>query len=143
MRGTWDDVNRRLTGAILALDLHDVLTVGEQVEQPRRGLLGLGRRHDPRPRRWASVTAAQHVLIAEGVGATSFGGEWETDEAQVQRLERMGWQRPWSASMTTWQREAPLVRAPNIALAVVRALETLGCEVADLEVSLTREEPDD
>ena len=38
MRGTWDDVNRRLTGAILALDLDDVLTIGEQQEPQKRGL---------------------------------------------------------------------------------------------------------
>ena len=39
------------------------------------------------------------------------------------------------------QREAPLVRAPRIALATVRALQVLGCEIEDLEVELTREEP--
>jgi hypothetical protein len=35
MRGTWDDLNRRLVGAILALDLHDALVIAERREQPR------------------------------------------------------------------------------------------------------------
>ena len=42
--------------------------------------------------------------------------------------------------MTTFQREAPF-GAPRIALATVRALQVLGCEIEDLEVELTREEP--
>ncbi len=110
MRGTWDDVNRRLAGAILALDLDDVLVVAEQVEQPRKAFF---RKQAPTPpHRWASVTAARTALIAEVVGSTSFGGEWDT-AAEVEAL---------------------------IALAIVRALQALGCEVADLEVTLRREE---
>ena len=40
MRGTWEDLNRRLTSAFLALDLHDSLVIGEKREPPRRRLLG-------------------------------------------------------------------------------------------------------
>ena len=139
MRGTWDDVNRRLAGAILALDLDDVLVVGERVEPVKRGLF----RKAPAaaPRRWASVTAAQSALLAEVVGSTSFGGEWETAPEVEAQLRRQGWQEPWSPDFRTWNREAPLVKAPVIALAIVRALEALGCEVADLEVTLRREDP--
>ena len=139
MRGTWDDVNRRLAGAILALDLDDVLVIGEQVEPQRRGLFR--RTAPPPPRRWASVTAAQSALLAEVVGSTSFGGEWETPPEVEAQLRRQGWQEPWSPDFRTWNRDAPLVKAPVIALAVVRALEALGCEVADLEVTLRREDP--
>ena len=35
MRGTWDDLSRRLTGAVLALDLDDALVVGDRVERQR------------------------------------------------------------------------------------------------------------
>lgn len=139
MRGTWDDVNRRLAGAILALDLDDVLVIGEQVERPRQGLLR--RRAPAPPRRWASVTAAQSALVAEVVGSTSFGGEWETPPEVEAQLRRQGWQEPWSPDLTAWMREAPLVKAPVIALAIARALEALGCEVADLEVTLARDTP--
>jgi len=138
VRGTWDDVNRRLAGAILALDLDDVLVVGERVQPVKRGLFR--KAPPPAPRRWASVTAAQSALIAEVVGSTSFGGEWETDPEVEAQLRRQGWQEPWSPDYRTWNREAPLVKAPVIALAIVRALEALGCEVADLEVTLRREE---
>lgn len=138
MRGTWDDVNRRLAGAILALDLDDVLVIAEQVEQPRRGLF---KRPAPTPpHRWASVTAARTALIAEVVGSTSFGGEWDTAPEVEAVLTKQGWQKPWSPDLNAWMREAPLQKAPVIALAIVRALEALGCEVADLEVSLRREE---
>lgn len=138
MRGTWDDVNRRLTGAILALDLDDVLTIGERVEQERRRLFR--KAPPPPPRRWASVTAAQSALVAEVVGSTSFGGEWETAPEVEAQLRRQGWEEPWSPDLRTWIRDAPLVKAPVIALAVVRALEALGCEVEDLEVTLSRDE---
>ena len=40
MQGTWDDLNRRLVGAILALDLHDSLVIAERQEQPKRRLFG-------------------------------------------------------------------------------------------------------
>ena len=88
------------------------------------------------------VTAAERVLVAECVGSTSFGGDWEMSEETEQLLQRQGWERPWSDAMTTWQREAPLQQAPRLALAAVRALQALGCEVEDLEVELVREEPD-
>lgn len=138
MRGTWDDVNRRLAGAILALDLDDVLVIGERVEPVKRGLFR--KAPPPPPRRWACVTAAQSALVAEVVGSTSFGGEWETTPEVEDRLRRQGWQEPWSPDFRTWNRDAPLVQAPVIALAIVRALEALGCEVADLEVTLRRDE---
>jgi hypothetical protein len=140
VRGTWDDLNRRLAGALLGLDLGDVLTVGDRVEPARRGLFS--RRVPPSPRRWVSATAAPTELIGECVGSTSFGGEWETGAEVEERLERMGWQRPWSPQWPTWQREHPLQGAPRLALAMVRALQALDCEVADLEVTLTREEPE-
>ena len=64
-----------------------------------------------------------------------------TAEPEVEvLLAGQGWEKPWSPDLRTWIRDAPLVKAPVIALAVVRALEALGCEVADLEVTLTREE---
>ena len=43
--------------------------------------------------------------------------------------------------MTTFRREAPLAGAPRLALATVRALQAMGCEMEELEVTLTREEP--
>lgn len=141
MRGTWDDLNRRLTGAILALDLHDGLVIRERPPETRRGLLG-GRRAAARaPRRYVQVTAAPRVLIAECVGSTSFGGEWEMDAETEATLLRQGWEKPWSPDYRTFSREAPLTSANVVALATVRALQTLGCEMADLEVELVHEEP--
>jgi hypothetical protein len=139
VRGTWEDVNRRLTGAILALDLDDVLFVGERQEPGRRSLLG--RRPTPGPRRFVQVTAARDVLIAECVGSTSFGGDWAMTPEQEATLLRQGWEKPWSTEDRTFWREAPLVGAPRLALATVRALQTLGCEVEDLEAELKHEEP--
>ena len=95
----------------------------------------------PGPRRFVQVTAAQNALVAECVGSTRFGGDWEMSEETEAALLRQGWERPWLPELTTFQREAPLVGAPRLALATVRALQTLGCEVEDLEVELTREEP--
>ena len=121
MQGTWDDLNRRLAGALLGLDVGDVLVVGE--------------------RRWVSATAARTVLVGECVGSTSFGGEWEMSRDVAEHLERIGWERPWSDEWRTWQREHPLVGAPRLALAMARTLEVLGCDMADLEVERRHEEP--
>ncbi|MDO9455689.1 hypothetical protein [Nocardioides sp.] len=141
MRGTWDDLNRRLTGAILALDLNDGLVIRERPsDSGRKGLFG-SRKASRGPRRYVQVTAAPRVLIAECVGSTSFGGEWEmTPETEASLLE-MGWEKPWSPDYRTFSREAPLTSANRIALATVRALQTLGCEMDDLEVELVHEEP--
>ncbi|WP_139978768.1 TY-Chap domain-containing protein [Nocardioides litoris] len=143
MRGTWDDLNRRLTGAILALDLDDGLVIREKAPAPvRRGLFG-SRRTAAAPRRYVQVTAAARVLIAECVGSTSFGGEWEMTPETEAALLRQGWEQPWSEKYRTFSREAPLTGANLVALATVRALQTLGCEVEDLEVELVHEEPGD
>jgi hypothetical protein len=75
------------------------------------------------------------------VGSTRIGGEWEMSEETESTLLRQGWEKPWLPELTTFQREASLANAPRLALATVRALEALGCEVADLEVELLREEP--
>ena len=85
---------------------------------------------------------AQQVLVAECVGSTSFGGEWEMDEETEARLVSRGWEKPWLPDGTTFVREAPLVHAPRLALATVRALELLGCDPDDIEVERVREEPD-
>ncbi len=140
MRGTWEDLNRRLTGAILALDLHDALLIAERQEQPRKRLFG-PKPPPPGPRRWVQVTAAQTALVAELVGSTRIGGEWEMSEEVEATLLRQGWEKPWLPESTVFQREAQLIGAPRIALATVRALQLLGCEVEDLEVELLREEP--
>ncbi len=141
MRGTWDDLNRRLTGAMLALDLHDSLVVGERREPPRRRLLG--RAPAPGPRRFVQVTAARTELIGECVGSTSFGGDWPMTPEVEATLERQGWEKPWSPDFRTYTRQHPLSGAPRLALACVRALEALGCEMADLDVELVHEEPDE
>ncbi len=61
---------------------------------------------------------------------------------QEQELTRRGWEPPWQEGSTALFREAPLSGAPKLALAMVRALQTLGCEVAGVDVQLTREEPE-
>ena len=140
MRGTWDDVNRRLVGSLLALDLEDKLIIRERVARPRRRLFG--RTPAAPPHRWAAVTAQQSLLLAECVGAERHGGPWPVDEATEARLKRSGWQPPWSDEFAEYTLERPLIQAPEVAVAVARALRDLGCQVEDLEVELTREEPD-
>ncbi len=141
MRGTWDDLNRRLTGAILALDLDDALVIAEKREPPRRGFFGTSGKPSTAPRRFVQITAAQAVLIGECVGSTSFGGTWKMTPETEAALERQGWEKPWSPDYRTYQREAPLFGANKLALAAVRALQVLGCEMADLDVELIHEEP--
>ncbi|MBS45804.1 MAG: hypothetical protein CMH83_22050 [Nocardioides sp.] len=142
MRGDWDDAARRLGSAIVALDLGDVITIGEERPVVRTGLLGLRTAPSDRPRRWAQVTAAQNALVAEVVGSTSFGGTWEMSPETERSLEKQGWERPWSEQWRDYQREANLGQAHALARALLKALRTLGCEVADLEVTRSREEPD-
>lgn len=137
MRGTWDDLNRRLTAALLALDLGDVLVIAERIETPKKRFRAAP---PPRPARFVQVTAARGALIGECIGSRSFGGDWEMSPDLEATLERQGWDRPWSAEFRTYQREAVLTGAPHLALAVVRTLQALGCEMADLDVRLDRDE---
>ena len=135
----WDDLNRRLVGALLALDLDDMLTIGEARPVPER--TGLFRRRVPAgPRRFVAATAGQAVLVLETVGSTSFGGPWPMTPEQEQQLERTGWERPWSPELTTWLRDVPVLDAPRAALALVRALQVLEVDPEHLEFDLTHEE---
>ena len=137
MSRSWDDVNRRLVGAILALDLDDILTIGDRRDDPPRRFLG--RRQPPAPRRFVRVTAAQTVLVADCVGSPTIGGEWPMSPEEEAELLRQGWERPWRDTDTTFQRESALVGAPRLALALVRALRTLGADPDALDYELTRE----
>lgn len=87
------------------------------------------------------ITAGQTRLIAECVGSTSFGGDWPMTPDQEATILRQGWEKPWSDTQRTFQREASLVGAPRLALATVRALELLGCNPDELSYELGREEP--
>jgi hypothetical protein len=136
---TWEAVNLRLVSAMLALDLYDSLTIGDSRPPARRTFLG--RRPPPEPRRFVQITAAQTRLIAECVGSTTFGGDWPMTAEQEAALLRQGWQKPWSDTVRTFQREASLIGAPRLALATVRALELLGSDPSDLAYELSREEP--
>lgn len=137
----WDALNRRLVGALLALDLDDMLTIGEpRPVAPRTGLLRRRAASAAGPRRWVAATAGQTVLVLEVVGSTSFGGEWPMTPEQEQTLERAGWERPWSTEMHTWIRDLPVLDAPRGALALVRALQVLDVDVETLEFALTHEE---
>lgn len=139
MSDTWEAVNRRLVGAMLALDLYDSLTIGDRRPPVRRSFLR--RPPAPSPRRFVQITAGQTRLIAECVGSTSFGGDWEMSPEQEATLLRQGWEKPWSDTERTFQREASLAGAPRLALATVRALELLGCDPTQLDYDLSREEP--
>ena len=140
MSDTWEAVNLRLVSAMLALDLYDSLTIGDRREPPRRSLLG--RQPEPPPRRFVQITAVQTRLLAECVGSTSFGGDWPMSSEQEAKLLRQGWQKPWSETIRTFQREASLAGAPRLALATVRALQLLGCEPKELQYDRSREEPE-
>jgi len=142
VRGTWDDLARRLTSAMLSLDVYDVVVVGDDPGPRKRRLFGFGSLPPLPARRWVSVTAAQSVLIGEVVGARSWGGEWDLAPETVDALVKQGWEKPWSTDSTTLWREAPLQSAPRMARSLVRALQTLGCEMETLQVTRTREEPE-
>lgn len=138
MSDAWEAINRRLVGAMLSLDLYDSLTVGDRLEPPRRKLLG--RPPEAAPRRYVQITAVQTRLIAACVGSTTFGGDWPMSSDQEATLLRQGWQKPWSDTDRTFQREASLVGAPHLALATVRALQLLGCEPTELQYDRSREQ---
>ncbi|MGA8846868.1 MAG: hypothetical protein WB471_09675 [Nocardioides sp.] len=138
MRGDWNDLNRRLTSALIALDLDDSLVVGEKQDKAKKGFFRSS--SAPAPRRFVQVTAARDFLIGEVVGATAFGGTWDMSPETVDTLIGKGWEKPWSEEFRTFSRQTPLISANRLALQLVRALQLLGCEVADLEVEFIREE---
>ena len=140
MSDSWEAVNLRLVGAMLALDLYDSLTVGDRRPPPPRTFWGR-QPPPPAPRRFVQITAGQTRLIAECVGSTTFGGDWPMSPEQEATLLRQGWQKPWSDTERTFQREASLVGAPRLALATVRALQLLGSDPTELDYERSREEP--
>ena len=138
MRGDWNDLNRRLTSSIIALDLDDSLIVGEKQDKVKKGFFRSA--STPAPRRFVQVTAARDFLIGEVVGATAFGGTWDMPQETIDTLLSKGWEKPWSEEFRTFTRQTPLISANRLALQLVRALQLLGCEMADLDVEFVREE---
>ncbi len=129
MRGTWDDVNRRLVSAFLALDLDDVLTVGEREQVQKRQPGRMGRRPPSPPRRFVRVTG-------------SLGGSRPREAKMEASLRRQGREDPWSPARPYFQRETSILVIPRSAAAVVEALRTLELEVEDLQVEFSRDEPE-
>jgi hypothetical protein len=137
---SWEDVRARLERELLALDDEAFVVLGEP-EPPRGPARGLLRRRPaPEPTRYAQVRRAGEHWYAECVGATSFGGDWEVDDATHQRLRDAGWRVPGEEDLSGMQASYPnywrvLARAEaaRTAGACVDALADLGADPTTLE----------
>ena len=91
---SWEDVRARLESELLTLDDGEFVVLGEPepARPPARGLLR--RRPAPEPTRYVQLRRDGDHWYAECVGATSFGGDWDVDEATHQRLRDLGWLVP-------------------------------------------------
>lgn len=132
-----DDVHRELAARLRALAPGEFLTVGEPVGAPVRRLL---RRSRPPASRYVQFLRDPHHLYGECVGATAFGGDWEIDEAEHQRIRALGWLAPGDPDPAGTRPAYPHYwvtldadRADELAAMGVGALEVLGVDPATLE----------
>ena len=83
----WEQLRAALVQAIAALAAGDALVVGEPTRTgPPTGLL---RRAKPLPSRYVQFAADGAFVVAECVGSTAFGGEWEIrDDVDMSLVSR-------------------------------------------------------
>ncbi|MGH8868439.1 MAG: TY-Chap domain-containing protein [Actinomycetes bacterium] len=138
---TWEHWRERLAHELATLDDGEFVVLGEPTPEPapRRGLLR--RRPDPPPTRFVQFLHAGDGVIAECVGATSFGGYVDIAPADHERLRALGWKAPGDTSDVEWG--APnyrLYAAPDdgerLAQLATDSLQVLG--LAPDTVALTR-----
>lgn len=137
---SWDDVRQRLETELLDLADEEFLVLGEP-EPPRPPAHGLLRRRpEPEPVRYVQLRRDGDHWYAECVGATTFGGDWNVDEATHDRLRDLGWLVPGEDDPSEVQPSYPhywkvLQRqeSPRVTTMCAGALELLGADPARLE----------
>ena len=136
----FDDVRRELLNRLAVLPEGSFLILGEPVPAPsaRSGLLG--RRPKPVATRYVQFLRDPQHLYGECVGSTQIGGDWETTEADHQRLRSLGWLAPGDPDPAGTQPAYPNYwvtvdedRADALATMAVDALAVLGADPATLE----------
>ena len=137
---SWPDVRERLERELEALADEAFVVLGEPEppQQPARGLLR--RRPPAAPTRYAQVRRAGEHWYAECVGASSFGGDWDVDDATHRRLRDAGWRVPGEtdpsgveATYPNYWRVVPVGDTARVATACTDALALLGADPASLE----------
>ena len=137
---SWEDVRARLARELLTLGDDEFVVVGEPepAAAPARGLLR--RRPAPAPTRYVQVRRDDEHWYAECVGATSFGGDWDVDEATHDRLRDLGWLVPGDddpsgvqPSYPNYWRVLPRAEADRAAAMCAEAMELLGADPSSLE----------
>ena len=137
---SWEDVRLQLARELLTLDDDEFVVVGEPepASAPARGLLR--RRPAPAPTRYVQVRRDGEHWYAECVGASSFGGDWDVDDATHRRLRDAGWRVPGEtdpsgveATYPNYWRVVPVGDTARVATACTDALALLGADPASLE----------
>jgi hypothetical protein len=133
----FDDLRRELAGRLAALSQGDALILGEPVEvSKRRGF----RKQQVPPSRFVQFLRDPEHLYGECVGSTVFGGDWETSEADHQRIRALGWLAPGDPDPSGTRPGYPNYwcclpesQADELATMAIGALDVLGAEPAALE----------
>ncbi|MBL0749813.1 TY-Chap domain-containing protein [Nocardioides baculatus] len=137
---SWDDVRGRLEDELRTLDDASFVVVAEP-EPPRppaRGLLH--RRPAAAPVRYVQVRRDGEHCYAECVGATSFGGDWDVDDATHARLRELGWRVPGDEdpsgvepSYPHYWKLLPRIEADRVASLCADSLALLGADASTLQ----------
>jgi hypothetical protein len=137
---SWEDVRTRLERELLALADEEFVVLGEP-EPPRAPARGLLRgRPAPAPTRYVQALRSGESWYAECVGATSFGGDWDVDDATHRRMRDAGWLVPGEEhpsgvqpSYPNYWQVIPSAEAARAAGACADALSVLGADPSALE----------
>lgn len=134
----WSQTSDRLTAKLASLEHDDTVVLTEVAQAAARPTRGLFRRSRPTPVRYVQFRREGELITGECVGAASWGGYYDIDEATDRHLRALGWKAPDEVpdalrDSPNYRVDAPREEAPTLARMAVGALEALGL-AADAEL---------
>ncbi|RZS86939.1 hypothetical protein EV189_2357 [Motilibacter rhizosphaerae] len=127
---SWEALRAHLLDEVARLEeLENVVLTEPVTYGPPTGLLR--KKPRPLPGRFVQFLRVDPWMSAEVVGATVFGGDWETTPEQDAAIRALGWYAPGeqpdtAASTTNYRNDLPLAEVPALVANAVAALEVLG-----------------
>jgi hypothetical protein len=135
------DLTDRLRAAIAALESDQFLVAGEPEPEadPARGFLVRLRPRRAAPTRYVQLLRMDDLLLAEAVGAESFGGHYPFDPATDTAVRALGWSAPDvpdadPTAFPNYRRRLPAGRPAEAAALLLETLTTMGVDLSTVTI---------
>lgn len=137
------DLADHLGAAIAELGPEQFLVAGEPEPEPEpaRGVLARLRPRRAAPTRYVQALRVDDQILAEAVGAESFGGYYPFDAATDTAIRALGWATPDDpdadpTGAPNYRRRFPTDRPGDAAALLVETLSTMGVDLSTVTVTV-------